>query len=438
MMPMQPAPAGLPSRSFGGRHRRSAAPPQGLAHLFDAPHRLGFFTGGTLLALMSLWWGGALVARAAGVSVPWAVSPGSAHALAFTFGFMPLFFIGFLFTAGPRWLGLAPVPAARLGLPVGLMVLGWLVAMAGLHASAALAALGLAVVAIGFALATGLFGLMVLESSARDRDHATLVVIGCALGAMALWAAAVAVALGQDTIARAIAHAALWSGFGLVFATVAHRMIPFFGAAAAPMLDAWAPRALLGLLALLVSLQGPFAAAEAMGGGHLPADIAALRAAVELGGGAWLLWLATRWGLVQSLKFRLLAMLHMGFFWLGVAFTLGGVSHALMALSDGQLSLGLAPLHAFTMGYLGSTLLAMATRVACGQSGRAVVADNWAWALFWALQAGIVARVAAGLWPAVGTPLTLFAAQCWLAAFGVWVLRYGRWFLRARVDSRAR
>jgi len=34
-------------------------------------------------------------------------------------------------------------------------------------------------------------------------------------------------------------------------------------------------------------------------------------------------------------------MLHIGFAWLGVAFTLGGVSHALMALSDGQLSLGL-------------------------------------------------------------------------------------------------
>ena len=70
----------------------------------------------------------------------------------------------------------------------------------------------------------------------------------------------------------------------------------------------------------------------------------ALRALVELSGGAMLLWLAVRWGLVQSLSIRLLAMLHMGFFWLGVAFALAGVSHALSAVSGGTLSLGLAPL----------------------------------------------------------------------------------------------
>lgn len=434
MIPMQPSPAGLPSRSFGGRHRHSASSGW-LARLAAAPHRLGFLAGGTLLAVLALWWGAALVARAAGVPLPWVVNPGTAHALAFAFGFMPLFFTGFLFTAGPRWLGLPAVPGGRLQVAVSLMVLGWAAALAGFHLSVALAALGLAVAAVGFALATGLFGLMVLESRVADRDHPALVVLGCAVGAIALWVAAVAVALHYDAAVRAAVHAALWGCFGLVFATVAHRMIPFFTTAAMPRLDAWSSRALLGLLAWLMAIQAPFAAAEALLGGSLPPDAAALRAAIELGGGAWLLWLATRWGLVQSLKFRMLAMLHMGFFWLGVAFTLGGVSHALMALSNGNLSLGLAPLHAFTMGYLGSTLLAMASRVAVGQSGRAVVADNWLWAMFWALQLGIVARVAAALWPAAGTPLTLFAAQCWLAALGAWILRHGGLLMRTRSGS---
>ncbi|WP_144289789.1 NnrS family protein [Ideonella sp. A 288] len=435
MMPLQPQTAGLPSGTFGGRRRHAAVNP---TRLLDAPHRLGFFAGGSLLALLALWWGGALVARAAGLVVPWEVTPTTAHALAFVFGFMPLFFVGFLFTAGPRWLGLPEVPARRLLLPVGLMVLGVAAALVGFHTSSAMAALGLAAVSVGFGLATGLFGLMVLESPAADRDHARLVLVGCGVIVAALWAAAVAVAIGHDAAARATAHGALWGGFGLVFATVAHRMIPFFTAAALPSMDAWKPRALLGLLALLVAVQAPFAVAEALLGGRVPAGVSALRAAIELPGGALLLWLALRWGLVQSLKLRLLAMLHMGFFWLGVAFTLGGVSHALMSLTEGQVSLGLAPLHAFTMGYLGSTLLAMATRVACGHSGRALVADNWAWAMFWALQAGIAARVAAALLPAgAGTPLTLFAAQCWLAAMGAWALRYGPWFLQRRVDGRA-
>ncbi len=437
MMPVQPAPAGLPSGSFGPRGRQRSHPAVSrLAWLLSAPHRLGFFAGALMLALSALWWGGVLVARATGVALPWAVSPSTGHALLMGFGFMPFFFVGFLFTAGPRWLGLAAVPAQRLLVPVGVMLAGWLAALAGFHVSSALAGLGLAAVAVGLALATGLFGLMVLDSRVVDRDHVKLVLLGCSVGVVALWVAALAVVLERDPLTRAAVHAGLWGCCALVFAAVAHRMIPFFTAAALPALDAWKPRALLGLLALLVGVQAPFAAAEALNGGSLPALPAGLRAAIELPGGALLMWLALRWGLVQSLRIRLLAMLHMGFFWLGVAFVLGGVSHALMSLTDGQLSLGLAPLHALTMGYLGSTLVAMATRVACGHSGRTLVADNWAWALFWALQLGVMARVAAALLPAAATPLTLFAAQCWLAAVGAWALRYGRWFLQPRLDGR--
>ena len=44
-----------------------------------------------------------------------------------------------------------------------------------------------------------------------------------------------------------------------------------------------------------------------------------LRGVLELGVGAVLLWLAGVWGLVQSLKNRLLAMLHIGFLWLGLS-----------------------------------------------------------------------------------------------------------------------
>ena len=140
MIPMQPSPAGLPSRSFGGRQRRSASSGW-LSRLTAAPHRLAFFAGGSMLTLLALWWGGALLARAAGVPLPWVLNPGTAHALGFGFGFMPLFFMGFLFTAGPRWLGLPAVPGAQLKVPVSLMLTGWITALAGFHLSAALAAM---------------------------------------------------------------------------------------------------------------------------------------------------------------------------------------------------------------------------------------------------------------------------------------------------------
>jgi len=440
MTPMQPQPAGLPSGTFGGRHSGRARAWQ-WRRLLVAPHRLAFWGGSVMLAATALWWGLMLLARAAGLALPWAVSPGVAHALLMAFGFLPLFMAGFIFTAGPRWLGLGEVPGRLLVLPVVVMLGGWALALLGFHLSAPLAGLGVAAAAVGFALVTGLFGLMVLESTVGDKDHARLVLAGCAVAVVAQWAAAVLLVLGQEAATRAAVHAALWGGLALVFVAVAHRMIPFFTQGALSTVSAWRPRALLGLLAALVVLQAPFAAAEALNGGALPAAPALLRALVELPGGALLLWLSLRWGLKDSLQVRLLAMLHIGFAWLGVAFTLGGVSHLLMGLTAGQpggpLSLGLAPLHAFTMGFLGSLLLAMATRVARGHSGRPLHADNWTWLMFWALQLAVVARVAAALWPQAGTPLTLLAVQFWLAAVGSWALRHAPWFGRPRVDGGA-
>ena len=102
----------------------------------------------------------------------------------------------------------------------------------------------------------------------------------------------------------------------------------------------------------------------------------AVQALAEAGMAALLLWLAFRWGLLQSLKIRLLAMLHVGFVWLGLVFALAALSHGLMAATDGARSLGLAPVHALAAGFFGSTLLAMATRVSAGHAGRALHASG--------------------------------------------------------------
>ena len=107
-----------------------------------------------------------------------------------------------------------------------------------------------------------------------------------------------------------------------------------------------------------------------------------------------------------------------------------------MAFSNDQQSLGLAPTHALTMGYLGATLFAMATRVSSGHSGRSLAADNTAWALYWVLQTAVLLRVLAALWPALATPFTVLAVLAWATAAVGWALRYGNWFVRARVDGR--
>ena len=137
---------------------------------------------------------------------------------------------------------------------------------------------------------------------------------------------------------------------------------------------------------------------------------------------------------MQSLKIRLLAMLHGGFVWFGLALALAALSHGLQAGGGG--GLGLAPTHALSMGYLGATLIAMTTRVAAGHSGRPLAADDLAWALYWGLQVAVLLRVAAALWPAVEVPLLLLAVTTWALAATGWAWRYGGWLGRPRADGR--
>jgi uncharacterized protein involved in response to NO len=317
------------------------------------------------------------------------------------------------------------------------MVAGWALAVPGFHLAASLAALGVGVVAAGWtALMARFYGLL-RASRAPDRLHAALVNASGAVGAAALGLAAAGLAIGEWTAVRAATVLALWGFVAPTFATVSHRTIPFFSASALPALHAKAPNALLAMMLGAVWPQGAFALAAVFTDATWPAALRAAQAAFEAAAAALLLGIAWRWGLVQSLRIRLLAMLHAGFVWLGLAFALAAASHAWMAFSDGARSLGLAPLHALTMGYLGATLVAMVTRVVAGHSGRPLAADDIAWALYWTLQVAVALRVLAAVTQGpAATAATLAAASLWALAACGWALRYGNWIGRPRADGR--
>ena len=413
---------------------RSATSRWHLRWLLAAPHRLGFFAAALMLMATALWWTSVLLARALGQTTAWAVSPPAAHALLMSLGFMPLFIVGFLFTAGPKWLGQPEVQTRSLLAPVLAMLVGWCMTLPGIHLHAALAGAGMALVALGWSRLCWRFGAILRASRVPEHTHASVVALACTVGALTMWVAAAALVTGHQALLRAATQVAIWCFVGTVFAAVSHRMLPFFTGSALPLLDAWRPMWLLWLIVTALWLEAPFAVAQLWW--PLPAAVRWAQVAVELPAALLLLWLALRWGLVQSLKIRLLAMLHGGFLWLGIAFALAAVSHALMALTQGEQSLGLAPTHALTMGYLGATLFAMATRVASGHSGRSLAADNTAWALYWVLQAAVLLRVVGALWPAGATTFTVLAALAWTTAMGGWALRYGNGFVRPRVDGR--
>lgn len=405
------------------------------ARLLSAPHRLGFFAAMAMLGLTALWWVLALGARAAGIALPWAVPPPVAHGLLFAFAFMPLFIVGFLFTAGPRWLGVSQLPCRRLLPPVLAMATGWAIALTGFQLAAPAAAGGLALVASGWLAIQRLWWQLLRASRETDRLHAQAVAVAGAIGVLAMLGGAAGVALARHDLARAAALLGLWGFLAPTFATVSHRVIPYFGASAWPAMDAWRPNWLLAAMWIALSASAAGAVAEALWW-PLPAAARWALLAVQAPCALLLLWLAWRWARVQSLRMRMLAMLHGGFVWLGLALALAALSQARMLWWGDAATLGLASLHALSMGYLGATLIAMVTRVVATHSGRAQAADDIAWTLYWLVQAAVLLRVAAALWPAAGTPLTLLAAAVWLCGCGGWALRCGSWLGRPRADGR--
>ncbi len=407
-------------------------------YLLLAPHRLGFFLAMVVLVAAGSWWALVQFDRMTGaLGLAYALSPSLVHGAVMTFGFIPLFFSGFLFTAGPKWLDVPSLEIKQLMTPMLLQAGGWLVwlAAANFHVGLALAALLLA--CTGLAWMTWLFLRLIRRSQAEDRVHALTVGTACIVGCLSLAGLSISLALDAYAVALACVFTGLWGFVLVVYLAVAHRMIPFFTSSALPRMNAWRPFWLLGLMLSLATFEVAAAWVELDGApaGTVGAAWTLVRGLIELSSGGLLLWLALKWGFLKSLKNRLLAMLHIGFGWLGLALALGGVAQ-LLGWAQGTVVLSLGSVHALTMGCLASLMLAMVTRVSCGHSGRALVADSTAWTLFWLLQAATLLRVAGAAPSAFSGRLLLTAALLWAAIMAVWGLRLGNWYGRLRADGR--
>ena len=433
--PTRPVIAVRPVSSPAPKRPPPVRGPWRAATLLASPHRLGFFLAATVLVLASLWWLAVQWDRASGaLGLTSAVPATLTHATVMVFGFMPLYFSGFLFTAGPKWLNVTPYEAPQLRAPLGLLATGWVLWLAGAHLHAGLALAGLALAVAGMAWMFGLFWRLIRASRAQDQAHARVVGWAGAIGTVSLAAVGVCLALGHIDLALTWVRTGLWGFIVVTYVAVAHRMIPFFTASVLPMIDVWRPLWVLRLMVGVAAFEvvAVWVDALAPSAGAWPAWTW-LVIAVELAAGGVLLWLAVVWGLAQSLKIRLLAMLHVGFVWFGLTLVYSALSQ-LVWLLTGQALLGLGAVHALGMGFLGSLMLAMVTRVSCGHSGRALVADDLVWALFWALQVTVLLRLAAAV---QGAPvwLTPLAALAWAVVVTVWALRYANWYGRPRADG---
>ena len=141
---------------------------------------------------------------------------------------------------------------------------------------------------------------------------------------------------------------------------------------------------------------------------------------------AWQPWRARRPGLLFAL--------HLAFAWLPIAFVLYAIQDGAL-LARGVAVGGRAPLHALTIGFFGSMLVAMVTRVTQGHSGRPLQMGAVAWLGFGLLQVVAIVRLGAEF-RADAYGGFLLAAIGWVVAFLPWVLR-GAWiYLTPRADGR--
>lgn len=408
----------------------AADEPWRFSRLLAAPHRLGFFTATTMLAASALWWLAVLATRLVpGWGAAWAIAPNHGHALLMGFSFVPMFFAGFLCTAGPRWLDAPPVPAHALAPTAAAWLAGWAVFLVGAHVHAWLAAFGLAVAAAGWSLFAWRFARLLGAGRATDRTHARVIGAACGTGAAVLWAAAAGLFAGEPALVHVALAAGLWWFLAPVFAAAMHRMVPALGVAT-PRLDARHPNWLLWALLAALVLQVPLSS-----GLVAPATLAPAAAVLDTAAAMLVLWLAWHWARAQNLRIRLLAMLFVGFVWLGVAFALQALAAASAWWGDGG-ALRLAALHALGMGFFGSIQLAFVTRVSAGRHGRAHAIDGFAWTMFWSLQAAVALRLAAA-WHGDVSALLVAAAAVWAATMLAWSARHARWYGLPRSDGRS-
>ena len=146
---------------------------------------------------------------------------------------------------------------------------------------------------------------------------------------------------------------------------------------------------------------------------------------------------ALRWTSFAARGNPLLWTLYAAFAWLPIAMALQTARDAGFVLS-GEWALGRAPIHALGIGFFGSMLVAMVTRVTMGHSGRPLRMDRATLVCFAGVQLAALARVGSEIVaaPAAIRGLLLGSVTLWVLAFGAWSLRHGAIYLAPRIDGK--
>jgi len=384
-----------------------------------------FFAGATNIVLAMAWWTAWLVAlrwpQLLAMKDP-PVFPGWLHAFVMLYQMLPSFFFGFLLTTFPKWTSQPEIARHRF-IPIGIGLFGGQIAtLAGALGSHTWVTIGVALTIVGWSAALA----VLVPMSWREAGvtwHARSCVAALVIGYAGIIAFAAFLLGAPASLAPVSIKLGTFGMALMVFFTVAHRMFPFFAGNVVPGYTPWRPTSLLAVVWLAVILRVVLSLAGSLAWLWLP-DAALLL----LTGFTWLRWCP------RGERPGLLVVLFLALAWLPIAmllYTIDDVAY----LSRGAFVLGRAPAHALFVGFFGSALVAMVTRVTQGHAGRALVMPHVAWFAFGALQLVAIARIVADV---TRDPYAWFAIAAigWLVALGPWVVQIGRIYLAPRADQK--
>ncbi len=324
------------------------------------------------------------------------------------FGFAATTVLGFVLTAGQTWTGVPTVRGASLGALVGI----WLLARITWLLPSPYQWLGSLADALLFILAAGIIGRMVLRS--RNWRNAFFAPLFLAVAGISV-AYGLLIKQGDTATAHRLLVVVLLLIVHVVL-VIGGRVIPFFSDRRLKRADTtplpWLEYCALGASLLFIGTVAFTPDGVLMGFAAIPVALFNL-----------LRWL--RWKPWQTAGIPLLWSLYVAYL-----FIIGGF----VAMALGA-TLSVA-LHLLAVGGIGLMILAMISRVCLGHSGRPLELPRGFTVAYTALIGATLTRAAAGMLPAMYTPLLWASGICWLLGFGLFLYHYTPILITARTDGR--
>lgn len=393
------------------------------AILLSAPHRMPFLAGSIGLGGLALWWlGQLLVLHIGGPALPQSdLPPALLHGPTMLYSGLAPFIFGFLLTVFPRWIGLPDLAATRY-VPVGVALFAGVFSIQiGLWSGLDRWVLaGIAALLGGWGIALAVLAGVLRQGAIASRPrcwHAWSAWTALLLGLVGLGAALGFVWTGDAAVLRLANRIGIGGLLLPIFLTVAHRMIPFFAGNVVQSYVRWRPD---WLLAVLWSLLAANLGAELV-------PLEGLRVCANGGLAAVTALMCWKWWPRERAP-GLLNVLIWGFAWAPVALTLSVIDAAAIPIGRG-------PDHALLIGFCGSLLIAMVTRVTQGHSGRPLAMSPLAWAAFAGMQLAAITRIIAAIKQEDG-PWLIVAAGLFAAGLLPWAIRNAAIYLAPRRDGK--